>query len=41
MSLAEPTMTLLNRASFGLMVLALVAGAFIIISALLRGYRAA
>jgi uncharacterized membrane protein YfcA len=41
MSLAEPTMTLLSRASFGFMVLALVAGAFIIIGALLRGYRTA
>jgi len=39
MSLAEPTMTLLQRGSFAFMVLALVAGAFIIIGALLRGYR--
>jgi len=41
MSLAEPTMRLLERASFGFMVLALVAGAFIIIGALIRGYRTA
>jgi uncharacterized protein len=41
MSLAEPTMTLLSRASFGFMALALVAGAFIIIGALVRGYRTA
>jgi len=41
MSLAEPTMTLLQRGSFAFMVLALMAGAFIIIGALLRGYRTA
>jgi hypothetical protein len=41
MSLAEPTMTLLNRASFVFMVLALASGAFIIVGAMLRGYRTA
>jgi uncharacterized membrane protein YfcA len=41
MSLAAPTVQLLERASFGFMVLALVAGAFIIVGALLRGYRMA
>ncbi|MGH8674287.1 MAG: sulfite exporter TauE/SafE family protein, partial [Burkholderiales bacterium] len=41
MSLAELTMTLLTRLSFGFMVLGLASGAFIIIGAMLRGYRAA
>ena len=41
MQLDEATMMLLSRASFVLMVLALVAGALIIIGALLRGYRTA
>ena len=41
MSLAEPAMTFLQRASFAFMVLALLAGALIIVGALLRGYRSA
>jgi len=40
-SLGASTIALLNRASFALMVLALVSGAFIIIRALVRGYRTA
>ncbi len=39
LSLAASTITLLHRASFALMVLALASGAFIIIRALLHGYR--
>jgi uncharacterized membrane protein YfcA len=41
MSLGTSTAVLLQRASFALMVLALVSGAFIILRALVRGYRAA
>ncbi|MGH8706378.1 MAG: sulfite exporter TauE/SafE family protein [Burkholderiales bacterium] len=38
-SLEQAMMTLLQRVSFGFMVLALAAGAFIIAGAMLRGYR--
>jgi uncharacterized protein len=41
MSLTEPARMFLQRASFAFMVLALVAGAVIIVGALLRGYRTA
>jgi len=40
LSLAQPAVTLLNEASFVFMALALASGAFIIIGAMLRGYRA-
>lgn len=39
MALEPATMTVLNRVSFGLMVVALVAGAFIIIGAMVKGRR--
>lgn len=41
LSLGQPAMTLLQRASFALMVAGLASGAFIIIGAMLRGYRPA
>ena len=40
LSLAQPAVTLLNEASFVFMALALASGAFIIVGAMLRGYRA-
>jgi hypothetical protein len=39
MELGQPGMTLLQRVSFGFMVLGLAAGAFIIVGAMVRGYR--
>jgi len=39
MAIEQATMTLLNRISFGFMLLALASGAFIIVGAMVRGYR--
>jgi hypothetical protein len=39
MELGQASMTLLQRVSFGFMVLGLAAGAFIIVGAMVRGYR--
>jgi hypothetical protein len=39
MELGQPGMALLQRVSFGFMVLGLAAGAFIIVGAMVRGYR--
>lgn len=39
LSLGQPTIRLLERASFVFLVLALASGAFIIASAMLRGHR--